>query len=241
MKRFIEGSKPIGKRMISALLCVLLAALCVITVPQLSTKASARIVVNKNITGLRTGAIGNPIAPGDPGDTSGWTGSYVYYGTFNGEVMKYRVLDTHSNEFGGNTMFLDCDSNITCEYFDDDSNAWDDSEIKTWLNGDDFFGRAGVFTVQERAAIASSTKASAATGDGNGKERLFGYAPLDSEHIFLLDSVEATRPSYGYANTAGDDSNRTKPETGYYWWLRSPYNYNTAGYVYPGGSIFFQT
>jgi hypothetical protein len=228
MKKFVEGSKPIGKRMISALLCVLLAALCVITVPQLSTKASARIVVDKNITGLGTGAIGNPIAPGEPGDTSGWTGSYVYYGTYSGDVMKYRVLDKDATEFGGNTMLLDCDSIITDKYFYFDAthviftNVWNDSDIKTWLNGNEFYGDTDVFSVQEKGAIASSVKGLAVFGDGNGSH-LMGYAPLTGEHIFLLDAKEATRTSYGYANALNGDENRSKSVAeSSSWWLRSP-------------------
>ena len=61
---------------------------------------------DKTITGLCTGAIGNPTS-----GAGGW--SYVYYGRYGGSAMKYRVLDKASNDFGGNTMLLDCDSTIT--------------------------------------------------------------------------------------------------------------------------------
>ncbi|MCR4586485.1 MAG: DUF6273 domain-containing protein [Lachnospiraceae bacterium] len=190
---------------------------------------------DKTITGLGTGAITNPTS-----GAGGW--SYVYYGAYGGNAVKYRVLDKAATEFGGNTMLLDCDSTLLTRRFDDDSKVWADSEIKSWLNGDVFLGDEddpqGAFTLQERAAIASSTKASAVTNDGNGWSSL-DYAPLEGEKIFLLDAKEATRPSYGYANTDNSDSNRAKTGTASWWWLRSPNHYtgDDAGLVLAGGVV----
>ncbi|MCR5406283.1 MAG: InlB B-repeat-containing protein, partial [Lachnospiraceae bacterium] len=72
-----------------------------------------------------------------------------------------------------------------------------------------------------------------------GYEGNLGYAQLTGEHVFLLDAVEATRPSYGYANTEGADASRFKSGTSTYWWLRSPSSSNNgeAGGVYPSGDI----
>ena len=120
----------------------------------------------KTITGLGTGAISNPIEPGAEGDTEGWTGSYVYYGSYGGTPVKYRVLDKAATEFGGNTMLLDCDSTLKNMAHDSESPyeySWGSSEVRAWLNGAEFFGDAedpqGAFTKAERSAIASSTKA----------------------------------------------------------------------------------
>jgi len=186
---------------------------------------------DKTITGLCTGAIGNPTS-----GAGGW--SYVYYGTYGGNQVKYRVLTTSTTDFEGRTMLLDCDSTIVKMQFDDDSKEWYGSDICAWLSAD--FDENG-FTRQERAAIASSVKLSAASGDGNGWSVNLGYAALRGERIFLLDAVEATRPSYGYANTDKDDKNRKKTGTSGYWWLRSP-NPNRdgcTGCVIPSGSIGF--
>ena len=187
------------------------------------------------ISGLCTGAIGNPTS-----GAGGW--SYVYYGAYGGNAMKYRVLDKAATQFNTNaTMLLDCNSMIINRRFDDDSKIWVNSEIKDWLNGDDFYGNTDVFTLQEKAAIASSTKGAAADGDGNGWAGNIGYAPLAGEHIFLLDAVEATSPSYGYANTENADANRSKSGTYDWWWLRSPClnNTNGAGHVYTTGVITY--
>lgn len=194
---------------------------------------------DKTISGLCTGAIGNPTS-----GAGGW--SYVYYGTYGGNAMKYRVLDIDATQFGGNTMLLDCNSTLINKKHDSSSpysNSWADSEIRSWLNGDDFYGNTNVFTAQENAAIASSTKNSAAEGDGHGYEGNLRYAELTGEHVFLLDAVEATRPSYGYTNTEEADATRSKSGTEEYgeeyWWLRSPYSLNNegAGLVTPAGEL----
>ena len=57
---------------------------------------------------LGTDVIKNPTAPTASTDT--WKGSYVYFGTYGGNPVKYRVLDKNTTVFGGTTMLLDCDS-----------------------------------------------------------------------------------------------------------------------------------
>ena len=137
------------------------------------------------------------------------------------------MLDKAATEFGGNTMLLDCNNTLLTQRFDDESKVWADSEIKSWLNGNDFLNNDNVFTLSERTAIVSSTKENPSTydGDGNGwdDEILLDWTPLNNEKIFLLDAKEATRLSYGYANTAiGElDSNKSKTGSNLWWWLRS--------------------
>ncbi|MBQ1849079.1 MAG: hypothetical protein II139_01775, partial [Lachnospiraceae bacterium] len=184
----------------------------------------------KTITGLGTGAISNPIEPGAEGDTEGWTGSYVYYGKYDGKPVKYRVLDTAATEFGGNTMLLDCDSALIDRPHNSkgvpDGYSWENSEIRDWLS-DEFFGNVeeglqGAFTKAERSAIASSTKAEKAEGKDGGGSSSLGYQPLSDEKIFLLDAAEVTRSTYGYQNSDMYDWNKKKSgQGGYGWWLRS--------------------
>lgn len=104
-----------------------------------------------------TGAIPAPGAPTD----DGWNGGYVYYGKYDGiNPTKYRVLDKGATEFGGNTMFLDCDSILYYDQFNENNglgNVWADSGVKTGLNGEKFLNKAGNFSDIEKAAIASST------------------------------------------------------------------------------------
>lgn len=173
---------------------------------------------DKTISGLCTGAIANPTNGNTAGLTQ-WTGSYVYYGKNGSHAMKYRVLDKAATLYNTNTtMLLDCDSTVVKKRFDADSKVWANSEIKSWLNGNEFYGSTDVFTAREKAAIASSTKSVKAEGDGNSYEGTLGYAPLSNDYIFLLDVVEATRPLYGYKENVTTEKSGISP----FWWLRSP-------------------
>ena len=168
---------------------------------------------DKTITGLCTGEIADP-TPGE----GGWC--MVYYGKIEVQSEQYnvwyRVLTTHTSDFGGNTMFLDCD-NIVHMWDYDDAN-WEGSNIQSWLNNDFAQG----FTDLEYGAIYESTKESKNVADGDGYIYA-DYQPLNGEKIFLLDFVEITRESYGYGKVAyGADRTRIKEGTDYkIWWLRS--------------------
>ena len=98
---------------------------------------SASTTTGKTVIGLGTSGIADPVT--QTGDSDAWTGSYVYFGTYNGSPVKYRVLDSNTTVFGGTTMFLDCDSVLWAgsdpsSAFDTDSNVWADSDIRTYLN-----------------------------------------------------------------------------------------------------------
>jgi hypothetical protein len=199
---------------------------------------------DKTIAGLGTGVIANPTAPTT--STYAWQGSYVYFGTYGGNPVKYRVLDKNTTVFGGTTMLLDCDSILWAgtngdnqsSAFDDDSNVWANSNIKTYLNGTFLTSN---FSTAEQNAIASSTKSAAYSGtdgaDGNGRDDL-SYVPLSNDKIFFLDAKEATNTSYGYSNTNSGAENRKKTGGNAYWWLRSakPNDTIRAGRV---GSVGF--
>ena len=193
------------------------------------TAGTVKAAADKTITGLGTGAIANP-TPG----AGGW--SYVYYGSYNGSSVKYRVLDNYTTEFGSNpTMLLDCDTILAVMAADDAYDwveigqgtvtypgySWGTSTPYRWLNGSDFYGNAGVFTSVEKSAIVASTK----TDFSNDGEVRGDYASqnLTGEHVFLLDAKEVNRNDYGYKESYDDEAVRIKYYNGsaYDWWLRS--------------------
>ena len=200
---------------------------------------------DKTIAGLGTGMIADPTVPS--ADTDAWKGSYVYFGTYGGNSVKYRVLDSNTTVFGGKTMLLDCDSILETHAFDEDRNAntgytnaneWAGSDIRTYLNGT-FLTNTNNFSATEQSAIASSTKSVADGTDGNGWSYL-SYASLSDDKIFFLDAKEATNTSYGYSNTNSGAVNRKKTGGNAYWWLRSAISYDTvdAGLVDSDGFVF---
>lgn len=220
------------KRLLTMILAtILVVSACVFVVPQSGMKVKA--VGEKTITGLGTGAIGNPAS-----GAGGW--SYVYYGKYNGSDMKFRVLDKATTEFGGSTMLLDCDNTLISMAHDSEppySYSWADSEINAWLNGSGFYNNANVFTPQEKAAIAASSK-SDFSNDGQGRNYLYSQN-LTGEHVFLLDAKEATRESYGYPASYYNSATRVKSGTDYWWWLRSPFHGsdNDTGRVNDDGQV----
>ena len=180
----------------------------------------------------------DPIVPTSTSDA--WTGSYVYFGTYNGSPVKYRVLDSNTTVFGGTTMLLDCNSVLwsgdnPSSAFDEDSNVWANSDIRAYLNGTFLTNN---FSTAEQNAIASSTKSAADSTDGNGSI-YFSYASLSGDKIFFLDTKEATNTSYGYSDTNSDATNRKKTGGNAYWWLRSAFSNSSlyAGFVSSDGFI----
>ena len=234
--------RKILKRGLASLLAVVLAVGLLPMMPgNMATVKAAD--GDKTIAGLGTGMIADPTVPS--ADTDAWKGSYVYFGTYGGNSVKYRVLDSNTTVFGGTTMLLDCDSILWAgsnpsSAFDDNSNVWANSNIKTYLNGTFLTSN---FSTAEKSAIASSTKSTAYSGtdgaDGDGWDGTLSYASLSNDKIFFLDAKEATNTSYGYSNTDGSAVNRKKTGGNAYWWLRSANTHDTidAGLVYSDGFI----
>ncbi len=230
--------RKILKRGIASLLAVVLAVGLLPVMPDNTLTVKAADGVTPAMT-LGTGSIADPAVPASTNDA--WTGSYVYFGTYNGNPVKYRVLDSETTVFGGATMLLDCDSILESRRaFDDSSdNNWELSDIRTYLNGEFLTNN---FTTAEQNAIAESTKDAADGQDGDEKGYL-AYTPLSGDKIFFLDAKEATNTSYGYSNTPEEVENRRKTGGGMcYWWLRSAYrdgNDNGAGCVGSEGDVFY--
>ena len=190
----------------------------------------------------------NIIDPAIPSSTTdAWKGCYVYFGTYNGSPVKYRVLDSNTTVFSaedaeGNkaeTMLLDCDTILWAgtnedgqsSAFDDASNVWADSNIRTYLNGTFLTGN---FSTAEQNAIASSTKSAADSSDGNERDGYLSYVSLSGDKIFFLDAKEATNTTYGYS-TDSYATNREKKGSNGYWWLRSSYVNGTTDVGFVNG------
>ena len=191
-------------------------------------------------TCLCTSKIASPARPASA--DSEWQGSYVYFGNYDGNPVRYRVLAPETTDFRGSTLFLDSDEVLYNDCFDEDntpntgatnSNEWAYSDVKNGLNGDKFLDKGGVFTATEKGAIAEGKVGShplvASDNEKAGKvaswtQGTYGnYVALTGEKIFLLDGEDASNISYGYSMTSTSCTNKIKKSGGSaaYWWLRS--------------------
>ena len=238
------GKKKLWRRITAVILTLVLT---LTLVPAIGKTEQAYAEGEKEITGLGIGTIGDPAEP-ETKDTA-WSGSYIYYGTYNGQPVRYRVLDSDTDRFGGNTMFLDCDttlfkSQFRADYNAPDANQWSKSDIIKVLNtnNDSFLNTA--FTAVERNAIAESTIAEHELADyvtgfarswfGRRDESGKKYSTaLNVEKIFLLDVEDILNTAYGYSDNCGylDESgdwesvnNHKKSGSDPEWWQRSPHS-----------------
>jgi uncharacterized repeat protein (TIGR02543 family) len=177
----------------------------------------------KTVASLSTDVINNPTKPYN---SNAWRGNYVWYGTYDGNSVRYRVLDKESTDYTPDetkkTLFLDCDWILFSTYFDEDGignkeginpNNWEYSDLRKNLNGDMFLtgkNNEGVnnFTPQEIAAITKSSKAtkridySASYVIGPNKCHT-EYTGLKEDQIFLLDVNDVLNREYGYTEDCG--------------------------------------
>ena len=195
-----------GRSVVRRFVAFLLSAMLVFSLlPTMAMKTAEAAVsepeYEKTVVSLGTSAMKAPT-----GDSTirCWTGSFVWFGHYDGEPVRYRVLAPKTTIFGGTTMFLDCDnvlfsSKMTSLSFDD-NNIWGSSMLRTSLNGDGFLTKAGVFTEIERNAVATSTKASHALTVGTKagqvaswtQQTFQNYCGLSGDKIFLLDSEDVS-------------------------------------------------
>lgn len=87
------------KKKALGILLALCAALSLAPVTALAAGGSTVTAVKS--VGLGTSMLSNPEVPKDA-DTA-WKGSYVYYGVYNGEPIKSRMLSRRTTDFGSET------------------------------------------------------------------------------------------------------------------------------------------
>jgi uncharacterized repeat protein (TIGR02543 family) len=228
--------KSLGKKIGASILA---ASLTFSLLPKLAGNDIVLAAGTKDSTNtcLGTSKIKEPKVPDDKNDA--WKGSYVYFGSYGGNPIKFRVLAKDSDAYGDSALFLDSDETLFNESFDNTtpfSNSWADSDIRGVLNGTFLTG----FTSLEQGAIATSQ------GDGglSYADPSFGktiyVAPVSvNDKVFLLDATEVMNPAYGYSADCGrttpsdwtlanasdwsshEVANHKKVGSSVFWWMRS--------------------
>ncbi len=90
-----------------------------------------RLTQVRNVN-LGTVRINNPDEPADQNPK--WSGSYVYFGVYDGKPVKFRVLDTMTQEYNADgdnstyTMLLDCDNVFEERIYTNDI-GWETSDL----------------------------------------------------------------------------------------------------------------
>lgn len=148
---------------------------------------------------------------------------YVFFGTYEGKPIKFRVLDKSTSIYGtNNSMFLDCDTVLRSIPYDENWNSWNVSYVREWLNGDEFYNNDSVFSSTERDAIVTSTLLEMPSDFSLPKTFRYGFTKITEDKIIILDVTEVNN-QYGYIN----DKARRKEGAVNTWWLRSPHIYDT--------------
>ena len=214
------------KRILSILLCLCMAA-CM-----LPTVAFAAGAENDKAIQL--------VDSGTAANISGGQNDNIYFGTWDEEPIKWRVLDDQTNT-GESGLFLLSDALLGTGrygdvYFDNSgntSNAWQSSTAKTWCNN--FYGSS--FSNGEQGAVLATTKSDEALSTG-GISFAASENILNGDKVFFLSAAEAENSAYGFT----DDNARIANygNSAGVWWLRSPYAIFTtyAGVVFGDGPVY---
>ena len=190
--------------------------------------------------GTDTGKAIQLVDGGTAANISGGQNDNIYFGTWDEEPIKWRVLDDQTNT-GESGLFLLSDALLGTGrygdvYFDNSgntSNAWQSSTAKTWCNN--FYGSS--FSNGEQGAVLATTKSDEALSTG-GISFAASENILNGDKVFFLSAEEAENSAYGFT----DDNARIANygNSAGVWWLRSPYAIFTtyAGVVFGDGPVY---
>ena len=190
--------------------------------------------------------IRSPLKPSTK-DTA-WKGDYVWFGFYDSNPIKFRVLSTRTDAYGGDTMLLDSDKVLFEDVFDDTepyTGDWDGSHMQQVLNGD-FLKK---FTDIEKASIITSKMdGGVAYPEGSFEAYFYGASVGVNDQVFLLDLGELFNTDYGYFADIGVDDGwspgyydfhtvKNHVKSNDYYWMRSKFIYDSdwAACVYPDG------
>lgn len=233
------------------------AAMAISLLPAISPLSkvdAATTETGKTILGIGVSGIGNPYGShnGDKlSTTDSWKGSYVYYGKYDGEPIKYRVLDTESRysfSTGASSMLLQTDKVVGPQVYSytfagkttsTEQYSYADSSLVKWMNEIGYKKMTCSITNKEMPyflngfssvelnGILASTKASKNSGDGGSNSATgsseYIYTPLNKDKVFALDVSEYRNTHYGYPDTAKKAKQREQDvnKTLYGYFIRS--------------------
>ena len=191
--------------------------------------------------GTDTGKAIQLVDSGTAANISGGQADNIYFGTWEENPIKWRVLDDQTNT-GGSGLFLLSDALLGTGsfgdvYFDNSgngSNVWQGSTAQDWCRT--FYN--GNFSEGEQGAVLATTKSDGAfTSSTYSVPFAASENILNGDKVFFLSAEEAENSAYGFT----DDNTRIANygNSAGVWWLRSPNAYYTdfAGAVFNSGDV----
>ena len=185
--------------------------------------------------GTDTGKAIQLVDSGTAANISGGQADNIYFGTWEENPIKWRVLDDQTNT-GGSGLFLLSDALLGTGsfgdvYFDNSgngSNVWQGSTAQDWCRT--FYN--GNFSEGEQGAVLATTKSDGAfTSSTYSVPFAASENILNGDKVFFLSAEEAENSAYGFT----DDNTRIANygNSAGVWWLRSP---NASG-TYDAGAV----
>lgn len=168
-----------------------------------------------NINLNQSGVIPGIHAPGRTTEGE-WTGSRIYYGTYNnGKPLLWRVLDQDFTFGSSHMMLLQTENLIGKMAFNESSpSGWESSSIRTWLNGTGKGQFLAGFDKEAADQIQQVDKAQESATDG------FTNPARKQDKIFLLSAAEAALGDYGMDSAKARQKGVSSGDSSS-WWLRS--------------------
>ena len=163
---------------------------------------------------------------------------YIYYGSYEGSPIKWRVLDNQTNT-GEPGYFLLSEELLGSEYYGgvyfsyDGVSTWQGSYAQSWCK--EFAENS--FTEDEKKYVMTVSKKEAREHEAND---IVGFleSELINEQVFFLSAYEARNPSYGFT---GNETRvaKWKYDSRAWWWIRSYFSLNGMGYIDTDGRMAY--
>ena len=162
---------------------------------------------------------------------------YIYYGSYDGSPIKWRVLDNQTNT-GEPGYFLLSEELLGSEYYGgvyfsyDGIDTWQGSYAQSWCGE---FAKNS-FTEDEKNYVMTVSKKEAREYNEGG---IIAYmeSELINEKVFFLSAYEARNPRYGFT---GDEMRAAKWKgNAKEWWLRSYFALRGMGCIGANGQMTF--
>lgn len=163
---------------------------------------------------------------------------YIYYGSYEGSPIKWRVLDNQTNT-GEPGYFLLSEELLGSEYYGgvyfsyEGVSTWQGSYAQSWCK--EFAENS--FTKDEKNYVMTVSKKENQELNEGG---IVGYlgSELKKEKVFFLSAYEVRNPNYGFTGNEMRVA-KWKYDSRAWWWIRSYFSLNGMGYIDTDGRMAY--